>query len=92
MYELKTNKISRIQLVQKDIDKIDILVIIDEEKREVGCPVEELFNELKNNFENLFGKNVFITVKDVKRLETEDKNEESTPGILTKINAEKYIL
>ncbi len=92
MYNLRTNKIDRIQLVQRDINKIDILVIIDEEKREIGCPVEKLFNELENNFSNLFGKNIFIDIKDVKKLESEDKNEESTPGILTKINAEEYIV
>ena len=91
IYRLKSNKISRIQLVQESLNKIEVLVIIDKENRDKGCSVEKFFEELKASYQKLFGSDVEVEVKEVAKLRSEDSNEESAPGILSKIDVEKYI-
>jgi phenylacetate-CoA ligase len=91
MGKLKTDKIDRLQLVQKALDKIDVLVIINEVRRTVGPSIDELFHELKAEYEHLFGPAVEVNVKEVTKLVSEDGSEDSTPGIIPKINASKYI-
>ena len=89
--KLNTAKIDRIQLIQETIDKIEVWVIIDEETRDIGPTVEELFNELKSAYQKLFGPDVEVKIKEVAKLKSEENNPESTPGILSKINPNKYI-
>ena len=91
MLELKTDKIDRIQIVQRSLSKIDVLVIINQDKRNKGAPVEKLFEGLKREYQKLFGSKVEVDVKEVEKLEAEDEQGEITPGILTKIDANSYI-
>lgn len=91
IYSLKASKVSRAQIVQEAFDKLEILVIIDEEQRNAPPSDEMLFKKFKSNFEKLVGPDVDVTVKEVKKLRGEDENEASTPGVLTKVHPEKYI-
>jgi len=91
MLELKTDKIDRIQIVQRSLSKIDVLVIINQDKRNRGAPVEKLFEGLKREYQKLFGSKVEVDVKEVEKLEAEDEQGEITPGVLTKIDANSYI-
>ena len=91
MLELKTDKIDRIQIVQRSLSKIDVLVIINQDKRNKGASVEKLFEGLKREYQKLFGSKVEVDVKEVEKLEAEDEQGEITPGVLTKIDANNYI-
>lgn len=91
MSKLKTNKIYVIQLVQESLDQIEVLVIIDEEKRDEEPSTEKILNELKAEYEQIFGSEIGINVKEVAKLRSEDENAESTPGVLSKIDVRKYI-
>jgi len=91
MDKLKTDKIDRLQIVQKASDKIDILIIINEARRESGVPVEDLFNELKAEYEVSFGSEVEVAIREVTKLVSEDGSVEAAPGIVSKIDAGKYI-
>jgi len=91
MHMLKTEKINRIQIVQNSLNKIEVLVIIDEDKRKVGASVETFFNQLKTEYRELFGSEVELEVKEVTKLISEEGREDSTPGILSKIDVNKYI-
>lgn len=87
---LKTNKIHRLQVIQNALDKIDILVIIDPEKRDVGPSVEVLLNELKFEYQKLFGSKVEIEVREVAKLISE-YGEVNPSWLLSKINVDEYI-
>ena len=89
--KLNTAKIDRIQLIQETIDKIEVWVIIDEETRDIGPTVEELFNELNSAYQKLFGSDVEVKIKEVTKLKSEENNPESIPGILSKIDPNKYV-
>jgi phenylacetate-CoA ligase len=89
MAKLKTNKIHRIQLVQNALNQIEVLVIIDPEKKDASPSVETLFNELKNEYQKLFGSDVEIDVKEVTKLRYE--HDEVNPSwFLSKIDINKY--
>ncbi len=45
--DLKTRKVKQFQIVQKKLDEIDILVIIDEDLRNVGPSLDVIFEKIK---------------------------------------------
>jgi len=91
MNELQTNKIHMIQLIQKKLDEIKILVIINDKERKQEPTNQELFEELKDRYEKTFNNRINVTVKKVKKLKTEKNNPDSTPAVLSNINIRKYL-
>ena len=91
MFNLKTDMIYMIQIVQEQLDKIDILVIINDKKRKSGIPVKKLLNELKDSYEKLFENSIDVYVKEVKKLRSEEANPGSIPGVLSNIDVYKYL-
>ena len=63
--KFKTFKIKQYQIVQREIDQIDILLVIDEDLRNVGTSVEEIAKEIKHVYQQKVGPNVLITVNEV---------------------------
>jgi phenylacetate-CoA ligase len=68
MDELNTYKIKQFQIIQHKIDKIEILIVIDEHLRNVGPPVKKIIDELYNRFRKKIGPGVEITIKEVKEI------------------------
>jgi phenylacetate-coenzyme A ligase PaaK-like adenylate-forming protein len=91
MHMFKTEMINRIQIVQNSLNKIEVLVIIDEDKRKVGVSVETFLNQLKTEYRELFGSEVELEVREVTKLVSEEGRDDSTPGVLSKIDVNKYI-
>lgn len=91
LFQLKTDKIDRIQIVQESLNRIEILVMIDKEKRDVGSAIEKLFDELKIEYQKIFGSEMEIEIKEVTKLRSEDESGIVTPGILSKIDVNKYL-
>jgi len=90
MYDLKTNIIYKIQVVQEKLDKIEVLVIINK-KRKDSVSIKNFLDELKNSYEKLFENKIDVNVKDVNKLKSEEGNSESKPGVLSKIDVYTYI-
>lgn len=65
MHQLNTEKVQQFQIIQQSLNKIDILIVIDENLRNVGPKVEEIFEEMKKQFEKKIGLKVKINVKEV---------------------------
>ena len=63
--DLKTRKVKQFQIVQKKLDEIDILVIIDEDLRDVGPSVDQIFKRIQEIHQKKAGPNVQINVKEV---------------------------
>jgi len=91
LFQLKTDKIDRIQIIQESLKKIEILVIIDKEKRDDDPTIEKLFDKLKIEYQKLFGSETEIEIKEVTKLISEDESGVITPGILSKIDVNKYL-
>ncbi len=72
LYVLKTNKLKDARVVQHNLKKIEIQVVIDEKLRDVGPSVDEIFSLLKNGFQDKVGRDVDISINEIKKL---SKNE-----------------
>ena len=83
LYELKTNKIKDVKIIQQSLTKIEIQVVIDEELRNLGPSVEEIFSILKHGFQEKVGPQVEIFTKEVKKI---DKQK---PRIISKVDRSK---
>ncbi len=66
--KLHTKKIRRFQFVQKKIDDIEIRVEMEEGEKEK----EKLLEEIRKNYEKLFGEGVKVVVKEVEEVEKVD--------------------
>jgi phenylacetate-coenzyme A ligase PaaK-like adenylate-forming protein len=83
LYELKTNKLTDVRVIQHSLTKIEIKVVIDEKLRNVGPSVEELFSFLIRNFKEKLGAGVEIQIKEV------DKIDRLKPRIISKVDKTK---
>jgi phenylacetate-coenzyme A ligase PaaK-like adenylate-forming protein len=90
--DLKTNKIQFLQIVQKSLDKIEVLVVIDEDKRHKDESVELFLGEVGKSYQQYFGPEVRFEIKEVKKLRTEENRPDSMPGIISKIDVKKHIV
>jgi len=83
LYDLKTNKLKNVRIIQHSLSKIEIQVVIDEELREKGPSVEQIFSVIKNGFKEKIGDDVEFITKEVKEIDT-DK-----PRIISKVDPSK---
>jgi len=60
-----TFKVKQYQVVQRKVDEIEILLVIDEDLRDVGASVDEIAKDIKEVYQKKTGPNVTITVKEV---------------------------
>jgi len=68
--KLKTRKVLQFQIIQKKLDEIDILLVLDEDLRNKDPPVDELFKKIKEIYQEKVGPNVAINVKEVKEIKS----------------------
>lgn len=66
--ELKTRKVTQFQIVQKKLDEIEILVVIDEDLRNIGPSLETVFEKIKEIHQKKAGPTVQVTVKEVQSI------------------------
>ena len=82
MEKMNTNKILQFQILQKSRDKVEVLVVIDDELRNVGPSVEEIFAEMKKKFEERFAGEVEVEIKEVKEIR-KPENLDTPPPVVT---------
>jgi phenylacetate-coenzyme A ligase PaaK-like adenylate-forming protein len=85
--ELKTRKVKQFQIVQKKLDEIDILVIIDEDLRNVGPSLDVIFEKIKEIHQKKAGPGVQITVKEVQDIPSQKGK--PAPLVISHIRPEK---
>ncbi|MGF3554804.1 MAG: phenylacetate--CoA ligase family protein [Thermoplasmatota archaeon] len=83
LYELKTNKLKNVRIIQHSLTKIEIQAVIDENLREIGPSVEQIFSVIKDGFKEKIGSNVEFITKEVKNIDT------NKPRIISKVDPSK---
>ena len=68
MDDFNTYKIKQFQIIQHKIDTIEIMVIIDENLRDEGASVKDIFDEIENRFKKIVGSKVNIIINEVKEI------------------------
>jgi phenylacetate-CoA ligase len=84
--DLKTSKIIQFQTIQNKIDDIEILIVIDNDLRDVGPSVDFIFKKIEESYKKKCGHNVKITVKEVKEIKS-PKNK-PLPLVISKVKSE----
>lgn len=79
--KFNTFKVKQYQIIQQDLHHIDILLVIDEQQRNIGASVEQIKTEIKKIYEQKVGDNVKITIKEVDEI-PHDKNASKPPPIV----------
>jgi len=74
LHKLKTFKVKQYQIVQKKIDEIEILLVIDDDLRSKGPSVKEISKNIEEAYRKKVGPDVNITIKEVDEI----KNKESS--------------
>ena len=81
LLKLKTFKVKRYQIVQRKIDEIDILLVIDEDLRNVGPSVDVIADNIRESYMKKIGPGVTINVREVNEIE-HNKNANKPPPIV----------
>jgi phenylacetate-coenzyme A ligase PaaK-like adenylate-forming protein len=78
LVKYNTQKVKQFQIIQKKINEIDINIVIDEDLKNIGPPVDLLFKEIKKIHQLKVGPNVKINVKEAKNILSEKNKPTST--------------
>ncbi|KAA0010981.1 MAG: hypothetical protein FE041_04745 [Thermoplasmata archaeon] len=84
MEKLGTKKLLQFQIIQKSLEEVDVLIVIDQKLRNVGPSVEMICNELKKKFEERFGGEIEVNVKEVSEIKKE-ADLETPPPVVTSL-------
>ncbi len=89
MQSLKTDKILQYQVVQEKLDKIDLLIVIDEDRRNDPPSSDILIAEIKKEYHKIFGESIQFEVKDVKKVIGGDNPNKPPPLVISKLNKDE---
>jgi phenylacetate-CoA ligase len=68
--DLNTFKVKQFQIIQRKLDVIEILLVIDDDLRDVGPSVDFIFSKIQKAYQELAGPKVTITVKEVDEIKS----------------------
>jgi len=89
LQKLKTFKVKQYQVIQKKIDEIDILIVIDNDLRNVGPSVDELFRDIKEAYGQKSGPGVTINVVEVDEIKGDPNSSKPPPIVVSHVTAEQ---
>jgi len=83
LYELKTNKLKDAIIIQHNLTKVELQVVIDEKQRNTGPSVEKIFQVLRKGLQSKLGQDVEIITKEVNNIDREK------PRVIQKLDRNK---
>ena len=87
MHKFNTDKILQFQIIQQSRKEIDILIVIDEQLRNIGPKITDIFNEIKKQYEKKVGQKVKINVKEVDKIKAIRAGSSTPPPVvISKVN------
>jgi len=69
MQQMKTKLIQQFQIIQRDFDEIDVLIVRNKELKVNESFVRKVFSELEKRFKEKLGGGIKITIKEVDEVE-----------------------
>ena len=69
MHDMKTELIQQFQIIQRKIDQIEVLIIINKDLKEKKVFINKVLNEVEKRFIEKLGKEVKVVVKEVDKVE-----------------------
>lgn len=87
LHDLKTFKVRQYQVIQKKIDEIDVLLVIDEDLRDEGPSVDLIMEKIKEIYQKKTGTDVNINIKEVKEIKNEKDARKPPPIVITHVKS-----
>lgn len=81
----KSFVVKKYQIVQRKVDEIDILLVIDEDLRNVGVSIDVIKNEIKENYEKKVGPEVTVNIKEVDEIKNDDNPGKPAPIVVSHV-------
>jgi phenylacetate-CoA ligase len=85
LYEIKVNKIRRIQIVQNKIDSIEMKILFDDHLRDVHCSADETLSLIHHKLQDRLGPHLEIRLTEV------EKFEDKAPYILSTMDSTRAL-
>jgi len=89
LHKLKTFKVKQYQIIQKKIDEIEILLVIDDDLRDVGPSVDEIVKNVTEMYLKKVGFGVSINVKEVKEIKHPKDANKPPPIVISHVTQEE---
>jgi phenylacetate-CoA ligase len=89
LQKLRTFKVKQYQIVQKKINQIDILLVIDDDLRDVGPSFSEIAENIKEIYQKKVGKDVNISVKEVKEIKNMENKSKPPPIVISNVTMQE---
>ena len=72
LYQLQTSKIREMKVVQKNLEEIEISIVIDEKLRNIGPSIDEIYKVFEQGFKEKFGNSVSVVCKEVEKVSRDE--------------------
>lgn len=89
LHKFKTFKVKQYQVVQNRSDDIEILLVIDEDLRNVGAPIEEIVEDIKQIYQEKAGLEVEINVREVSEIKHPKDARKPAPIVISHVKVEE---
>ena len=73
MEDFDSYKIKQFQIIQHKIDELEILIVIDDKRRNTGVPLQKLLQELQKRFSEKIGTDINIKVTETKEIQKDPR-------------------
>lgn len=91
LHKLNTFKVKQYQIIQKKIDEIEILLVIDKEQENVGPSFEKIADGIKRMYREKTGPNVTINVREVDEIVNKKKKGKPAPIVVSYVDYDKAV-
>jgi len=75
MDDFKSYKIKQFQIIQHKVDKIEVLIVIDERLRDIGPSVKKISDEIKKRFKQATSPDINIVITEVDEIEKDVRSD-----------------
>jgi phenylacetate-coenzyme A ligase PaaK-like adenylate-forming protein len=89
LHKLNTFKVRHYQIIQKKIDEIEILLVIDEDLRNTGPSFDEIADKIKEAYVKKVGPGISIEIKEVKEIKNKKDSSKPPPIVISHVKPEE---
>lgn len=89
IHDLHTFKIQQYQVVQRKLNEIEVLLVIDEDLRNIGASVDQIKERIQKVYQEKTGPEVTITVKEVSQIPWESTSGKPAPIVISYVSRDE---
>ena len=89
LHDLHTFKIQQYQVVQKTTHEIEILLVVDEDLRNIGPSLTQIMEGIQHAYQKKTGPDVITTVREVPKIKADPHSGKPAPIVISKVSREE---